>query len=103
MARVPADATAFAHRSSKIMVNLAALYQSPDEKATHEAWVTEFASAIRQNDKGAYVNFLADVDEAQVCAAYPGSTWDRLVAIKSRYDPTNLFRMNQNVPPTFNA
>ncbi|MEP6895109.1 MAG: BBE domain-containing protein, partial [Chloroflexota bacterium] len=100
MARVPADVTAFAHRSSKIMVNLAGLYQSPDEKATHEAWITEFASAIQQDDKGAYVNFLADVDEAQVRAAYPGSTWERLAAIKARYDPTNLFRLNQNIPPS---
>ena len=44
MARVPADATAFAHRASKIMVNVAALYENPDEKPTHETWVTEFCS-----------------------------------------------------------
>src|SRR5258706_755550 len=75
MARVPADATAFAHRKSKIMANLAALYQQPDEKENHEAWVNEFAKTIQQNDKGAYVNFLADVDEAQVRAAYPETTW----------------------------
>lgn len=103
MARIPSDATAFAHRSSKIMVNLAALYQSPDEKETHEAWVTEFASVIRQNDKGAYVNFLADVDQAQVRAAYPGGTWERLAAIKARYDPDNFFRLNQNIPPVSNG
>jgi len=99
MARIPVDATAFAHRKSKIMVNLAALYQQPDEKATHEAWVNEFATAIQQNDKGAYVNFLANVDQAQVRAAYPGSTWDRLSKIKTQYDPTNLFHMNQNIKP----
>jgi FAD/FMN-containing dehydrogenase len=99
MARVPADATAFAHRTSKIMVNLAALYQGSDEKSTHEAWVAEFEKAICQNDKGAYVNFLGDVDKAQVHAAYPGLTWERLAAIKARYDPTNLFRLNQNIPP----
>ncbi len=99
MARIPEDATAFAHRASKIMVNLAALYEQPDEKETHEAWVTEFAKAVQQNDKGAYVNFLGDVDQAQVRAAYPGSTWDRLCAIKAQYDPTNLFRLNQNIAP----
>ncbi len=98
MARVPVEATAFAHRTSKIMVNLAALYEKPDEKATHEAWVDEFKKAIQQNDKGAYVNFLGDVDQAQVRAAYPGSTWDRLVAIKAKYDPANLFHLNQNIP-----
>ena len=99
MARIPEDATAFAHRKSKIMVNLAGLYGNPDEKATHEAWVTKFASAIRQNDKGAYVNFLADVDQAQVRAAYPGSTWERLRKIKAQYDPTNLLHLNQNIKP----
>ncbi len=99
MSRVPADATAFAHRNSRIMVNLAALYENPDEKEIHEAWVTEFAATLRQSDDGAYVNFLADVDEAQVRAAYPGGTWERLAAIKARYDPDNIFRLNQNIPP----
>jgi hypothetical protein len=99
MARVPADATAFAHRNSRIMVNLAALYQNPEEKATHEAWVSDFASALEQGDHGVYVNFLGDEGVDRIRAAYPGSTWDRLVAVKSRYDPTNLFHLNQNIPP----
>ena len=99
MARIPVDATAFAHRKSKIMVNLAGLYANPEEKDTHEAWVTEFAKAIQQSDKGAYVNFLADVDEAQVRTAYPDATWDRLRKIKAQYDPTNLFHLNQNIKP----
>ncbi len=99
MARVPANATAFAHRGSRIMVNLAALYEKPDEKQTHEAWVTDFTAALKQNDNGAYVNFLGDEGESRVRDAYPGSTWDRLRAIKRRYDPTNLFRLNQNIPP----
>jgi hypothetical protein len=99
MARVPADATAFAHRKSKIMVNLAALYERPEEKATHEAWVSEFAGALQQGDSGAYVNFLGAEGEARVRASYPGRTWERLAAIKAQYDPTNLFRLNQNIPP----
>jgi FAD/FMN-containing dehydrogenase len=53
---------------------------------------------LRQSDAGAYVNFLGDEGQARVRAAYPGSTWDRLSRIKARYDPTNLFRMNQNIP-----
>ena len=99
LARVPVKATAFAHRKSRIMVNLAALYENPTEKQTHEAWVTDFAATLRQADGGAYVNFLGDVDQAHVRAAYPGGTWERLTAIKRRYDPTNLFRLNQNIPP----
>ncbi|MGZ8565461.1 MAG: BBE domain-containing protein, partial [Actinomycetota bacterium] len=47
----------------------------------------------------AYVNFLGDEGVGRVREAYPGPTWDRLAAVKRRYDPTNLFRLNQNVPP----
>jgi FAD/FMN-containing dehydrogenase len=99
MARVPADATAFAHRGSRIMVNVAAMYQRPEEAALHEPWVAGLAAALRQGDGGAYVNFLGDEGEERVRAAYPGATWERLVAIKGRYDPTNLFRLNHNIPP----
>jgi FAD/FMN-containing dehydrogenase len=99
MARVPAQATAFAHRDSRIMVNLAAFYDGPADKAVRQAWVDDFAAALRQDDSGAYVNFLGDEGQARVRQAYPGSTWDRLMAIKARYDPTNLFRLNQNIPP----
>ena len=98
-ARVPVEATAYAHRKSRIMVNVAALYQSPVEAATHEEWVNRFAAALNQGDDGAYVNFLGAEGEERVRAAYPGSTWDRLAAIKAKYDPTNLFRLNQNIPP----
>ena len=103
MARVPVEATAFAHRKSRIMANVAALYQQPGEKATHEAWAADFAAALRQSDSGAYANFLGDEGAARVRAAYPGATWARLTAIKAQYDPTNLFRLNQNIPPVSNG
>jgi hypothetical protein len=74
MARILFDATAFAHRSSRIM-----------------------------GDAGAYVNFLVDEGEARVHQAYTGSTWDRLAEIKRRYDPTNLFHRNQNIAPADGA
>jgi hypothetical protein len=45
------------------------------------------------------VNFLEAEGEARIRAAYPRPTWDRLAAIKLRYDPTNLFHLNQNIPP----
>ncbi|MGH9251185.1 MAG: BBE domain-containing protein, partial [Acidimicrobiales bacterium] len=99
VARVPADATSFAHRQSRIMVNVAALYQSPEEAAEHKQWVTGLAAELSQGDTGVYVAFLGDEGEGRIRDAYPGSTWDRLAAIKGRYDPTNLFRLNQNVPP----
>ena len=99
MARVPVDATAFAHRRSRIMANLAAFYDGPADQAVRQAWVADFAAAVQQGDTGAYVGFLGDEGEARVRQAYPGSTWDRLAAVKARYDPTNLFRLNENVPP----
>jgi FAD/FMN-containing dehydrogenase len=98
-ARVPDDATAYAHRDSKIMVNLAAFYEGEDDKARRQAWVDEFAAAIAQDDTGEYVNFVGDEGEAGVRAAYPGATYDRLAAIKAQYDPENLFRVNHNIPP----
>jgi FAD/FMN-containing dehydrogenase len=99
MARVPVDATAFAHRSSRIMVNVAAFYDGEEDRPRREQWVAEFADALRQSDDGAYVGFLADEGEERVRAAYPGSTWDRLAAVKAKYDPANVFRLNQNIPP----
>ncbi len=99
LAEVPADATAFAHRTRRIMVNLAAVYATPDEAPVHEEWAREAADRVRQGDDGAYVNFLGEEGPERVRAAYPGETWDRLAAVKRRYDPENLFRLNQNVPP----
>jgi FAD/FMN-containing dehydrogenase len=99
MARVPVDATAFAHRRSRIMVNVAALYERPEQASKYEPWVNGLVAALDQGDKGAYVNFLSDEGDARVRAAYPGKTWDRLRAIKRRYDPTNLFKICQNIPP----
>jgi FAD/FMN-containing dehydrogenase len=99
MARVPADATAFAHRTRRLMVNVAAVYERPEEAAQHEAWVADLAGRLQRGEAGAYVGFVGDEGQARVRDAYPGPTWERLAEVKARYDPTNLFRLNQNVPP----
>jgi FAD/FMN-containing dehydrogenase len=99
MARVPDDATAFAHRSRPVMVAVAALFERPEERPEHVAWVNGLSAALRSGDDGVYVNFLGDEGEARVREAYPGQTWERLKAVKRRYDPGNLFRLNQNIPP----
>jgi FAD/FMN-containing dehydrogenase len=101
--RVPADATAFAHRDSKIMVNLAAFVEEPELRTAREAWVEAFQAALLQDDHGAYVNFVNDEGAERVRDAYPGSTWERLRQIKTTYDPTNLFHLNQNIPPKDSA
>jgi hypothetical protein len=99
MSRVPSDATAFAHRSKRILVNVSGFYNGDADRRVQRTWVNEFASAIQSRDEGAYVGFLGDDGRARIRCAYPGRTWDRLVRIKSQYDPTNLFRLNQNIPP----
>ncbi len=100
VARVPVDATAYAHRNSRIMLNLAAFYDGSDaDKTKKERWMLDFAAALDQGDDGAYVNFVGDEGPERVRAAYPGATWDRLRAVKAKYDPDNLFRLNQNIPP----
>jgi len=99
IARVPDDATAYAHRQRPIMVNLAAFYQGPDDQAGRQQWVERFAHALSPVDDGAYVNFLGEDGPARIRQAYPGPTWERLVAVKRRWDPTNLFRHNHNIPP----
>ncbi len=99
MARVPNDATAYAHRDSEVMVNVAAFYEGDHDKADKLAWVHELMAAIKQSDDGAYVNFVGDEGEGRIHAAYPGATYQRLAGIKRRYDPDNLFRLNQNIPP----
>src|SRR5207342_1522901 len=70
MARVPVDATAFAHRQRRIMVNVAALYQDPAEAPTHEAWAAGLAEALSDGDLAGYVNFLGIEGEARTRAAY---------------------------------
>jgi len=99
VSRVAADATAYAHRSSRILVNLAAFYEGDEERRQREAWVAGFAAHLDQGDAGAYVNFVGDEGSERVRAAYPAATFERLAQVKRRYDPDNLFRLNQNVPP----
>jgi FAD/FMN-containing dehydrogenase len=99
MARVPAEATAFAHRGSRLMVTVAAVFERVEETSHHQAWVDDLAGTLRQDDHGAYVNFLGEEGETGIREAYPEPTWGRLREIKGRYDPTNLFRLNQNIPP----
>jgi FAD/FMN-containing dehydrogenase len=99
MARVPMEATAFAHRQRRIMAGVGSVYELAQDRPAQEAWADGFAAALRQGDPGVYVKFLGDEGPERVREAYPEPTWDRLAEIKRRYDPDNLFRLNQNIPP----
>jgi FAD/FMN-containing dehydrogenase len=99
MARVPAEATAFAHRSSRVMASFIVSYEDRDEAPIHNAWVSNAAAALDQGNGAVYVNFVGDEGPARVHDAYPKATWERLAAIKAKYDPANLFRRNHNITP----
>ena len=99
-ARVANDATAYAHRDRGLMVNVAAFHDGTDaDRLKKLNWVEAFARDLNTTDKAAYVNFIGDEGAARVRDAYPGAIWDRLRQVKRRYDPQNLFRSNQNIPP----
>ena len=99
MARVAADATAFAHRDAGVMVVLITPFEDPAEAPIHAAWTHEYFEALRGRAIGVYSNFLETEGEDRVREAYPEATYRRLAEIKRRYDPSNLFRMNQNIAP----
>ncbi len=97
MARVASDATAFAHRDVHAQVTILGVYEG--DRAPHEAWVTETFDALRPMSRGVYANFLEEEGDERIREAYPHGAYERLVAIKRRYDPTNLFHLNQNIRP----
>ena len=103
MARIPRDATAFAHRDSRMLAVVVAFYNGPEDRPQRAAWTKASAGALNQGRSGAYVGFMMDDGEASVRSVYPDATWNRLASVKARYDPDNLFRLNHNVPPVRQA
>ena len=99
VARIPNEETAFAHRDRKLMINVAAFYEGPEDFPQREEWVVELAGILNKGDERGYSGFLANEGQDRVRAAYPGATWDRLRQVKAKYDPDNVFRLNQNIPP----
>jgi FAD/FMN-containing dehydrogenase len=101
-AEVPDDATAFGgRRSTRYVVNVAALTQTEAELDADRQWARDYWSALvpHASGVGSYVNFMAEYDEDRVRAAYGPVKYDRLAKIKAVYDPGNVFHLNANVPP----
>ena len=98
MGRVAPDATAFSQRDAEVMVTAMAFFEAGDP-APFDAWTRAFFDAFAAHRTGVYVNFLGAEGDDRIRSAYPGGAFERLAAIKRRYDPTNLFRVNQNVRP----
>ena len=92
------DATAFAERSMPYVLNAAAAWRDPEAAAAHIAWARAVITAASEASTGrAYVNFLGDAGAAR--SAYGEETYSRLVALKTEYDPYNMFARNQNIEP----
>ena len=100
--RVPVEATAFPHRVAPFNFGITAGWTDPAEDAEHMAWTRELHATLSSYDQGVYVNY-ADEDESGRTGAAYGANYDRLVEVKNRWDPDNLFRMNMNVVPTRKA
>jgi FAD/FMN-containing dehydrogenase len=98
--RVAPNATAYSHRDVDFVHNIVAIDADPTQMPRDTAWMQEYWSALHPlSAAGGYVNFMME-DEGQdrVRATYRDN-YDRLAAIKAQYDPTNLFRVNQNIAP----
>jgi hypothetical protein len=101
--RVGADETAFGDRSAPFIMNLLGNWPHAEDDAANVAWVRSLFAKLRPAMvPGVYVNFMSGDEDERVPEAYR-NRWERLVAVKSCYDPNNLFRLNQNVPPQRNA
>jgi FAD/FMN-containing dehydrogenase len=94
-ARVPNDATAFAHRDKSIF--LAVINLGAEEE--NRQWAKALWNELKPFTSGVYVNFLDDEGDERVHDAYPPLTYARLSEVKQRYDPTNIFNLNQNIKP----
>ncbi len=100
IARVGEDATAYSHRDAGHNVNINAVWPPGDAAApAHVRWTREFFAAREPYQVGVYVNFLGDEGEDRVRAAYGEGKYARLSALKRKCDPSNFFRLNQNVKP----
>src|SRR3954463_353280 len=98
--RVDATATAYSYRSAAYVVNIIAKATKTPDFTVHTDWARTTRSAVnRYGTDATYVNFTGEASSEQVRAAYPPATFARLVDVKRRYDPTNLFRLNQNISP----
>jgi hypothetical protein len=98
--RVSEDATAFGQRNWPYNLVVTALWTEPADSEANIRWTREFWQAMQPFlAEAAYVNYLGEVNEENARLAY-GRKYERLAALKAKYDPTNFFRMNQNIKPS---
>jgi FAD/FMN-containing dehydrogenase len=95
--RIPETETAFAHRKTPFVLNIHTRWQSPSDDEQCLRWAKDFHHATQPFAQGVYVNFISQEGQDRVKDAYTPEVWRRLVGIKKKWDPQNLFRINQNI------
>ena len=96
---VAPDAAAFAYRDANFATVIAGMWPDPSRNEANIKWVRDYyAATAPHSEESKYINFIADDDQDRIRANYKGN-YDRLVDIKRRYDPDNLFHLNQNIKP----
>lgn len=100
IARVAADETAYGQRDGRFLFNAVSMWEDPAATDANVSWARAFHDAMQPfATGGAYVNFLSEEGDDRIRAAYGADKFARLAQIKAQYDPENLFRLNQNIPP----
>lgn len=94
-----ADETAYGHRDANFAILMGPAWTDPAEDDVHVAWSREFFASIEPFAQGFYVNFLSQEDSDRVRSAYTPEIYHRLQALKRKYDPENMFRVNHNIDP----
>jgi FAD/FMN-containing dehydrogenase len=97
--RVAPDATAFAHRHVNFDTLMLMDWPADIDATSHIKWLKEYWATVEPHTRGAYANDLVEIPQSAVHRNY-GGNYDRLLALKNKYDPTNLFRLNANIAPT---
>ncbi|HET6876844.1 MAG TPA: BBE domain-containing protein, partial [Jatrophihabitans sp.] len=101
VARVPADFAAAGNRDAAYMAHPIATWQDPAEDGKHITWARQFSDAFAPfATGGVYLNFEQDEGTAHVRRGFDTGTYAKLVALKDKWDPANVFRMNQNIVPS---
>ena len=104
VARVGEDETAYSYRHAAFNINVNAVWLPEEDAGAREtAWARDLFDRLKPHQLGVYVNFLMDEGAERVRQAYGATKYERLAALKDRYDPGNVFRMNQNILPAAKA
>ena len=96
---VASDATAFAYRDANFATVIAGMWPDPADNDANIGWVRSYYDATApESEQGGYINFMSGDDQERIKANYRGN-YERLVDVKRKYDPDNLFHVNQNIRP----